>query len=294
MGLSWDVSEKKQSYRIYSDMGRGYGVHIYKEETGETAFVDSAAQPGRLYSYQVSALEQGKEQPLGVATAVTWQADVVAEAKVIPSSSSGPVNGPANVAVIPAPTALPPDALLLGLMSDASYTDGFDTLNVVGEVINDSNLDVGNITVIVTFYDAAGAFIHEAQGKTLVDNLQPEERAPFLLSLPRPAGMSNYSVKAVGRPTPPRLKPQLVLLSNKRYEDDAGFFHVTGQIKNTGSVAVEQAKVVVTLYGRGGGVINVGFAYPQPSPLAPGEIAAFDVSFTYFPKFLDHRVTIVN
>jgi hypothetical protein len=106
--------------------------------------------------------------------------------------------------------------------------------------------------------------------------------------------MSNYSVKAVGRPTPPRLKPQLALLSNKRYEDDAGFFHVTGQIKNTGSVAVDQAKAVVTLYGRGGGVINVGFAYPQPATLAPGQTATFNVSFTYFPKFLDHHVTIVN
>jgi len=167
-------------------------------------------------------------------------------------------------------------------------------LNVVGEVINDSNLDVGEITVIVTFYDAAGSFIHEAQGKTLVENLQPGERAPFLLSLPRPEGMSNYSVKAVGRPTPPRLKPQLVLLSNRRYEDDAGFFHVSGQIKNTGSVAVDRAKVVVTLYGRGGGVINVGFAWPRPATLSPGQTAAFDVSFTYFPKFLDHRVAIVN
>ena len=294
VGLSWDIAEQKQTYRIYSDMGAGYGLHVYKEDTNEAAFIDNAAQPGRLYSYKVSALEQGEEQSLGVATAVTWQSAAVAEAKIIPSSSSSPLNGPANVAVIPAPTPLPPDALLLGLMSDASYTDGFDTLNVVGEVINDSNLDVGKVTIIVTFYDVAGSFIHEAQGKTLVDNLLPGERAPFLLSLPRPAGMSNYSVKAVGRPTPPRLKPQLALLSNKRYEDDAGFFHVTGQIKNTGSVAVDQAKAVVTLYGRGGGVINVGFAYPQPATLAPGQTATFNVSFTYFPKFLDHHVTIVN
>jgi len=60
VGLSWDIADKKQTYRIYSDMGAGYGLHIYKEDTNEAAFIDNAAQPGRLYSYKVSALEKGK------------------------------------------------------------------------------------------------------------------------------------------------------------------------------------------------------------------------------------------
>jgi hypothetical protein len=196
------------------------------------------------------------------------------------------------VAIIPAPTPLPPDALLLGLMSDASYTDDFNTLNVVGEVRNDSTLDVGEINVIVSFYDASGSFIYEARSETMLKSLTPGQRSPFLLSLERPEGMNNYSIKAVGRPIPSQLTPQLAVVSTKRYEDSIGFYHVEGVIRNNGSIAAKQAKVVVTLYGRGGGVINVGFAYPEPAQLGPGEQAAFDVRFTYFPKVVDQAVVV--
>jgi hypothetical protein len=165
---------------------------------------------------------------------------------------------------------------------------------VVGEVRNDSNLDVGDITVIISFYDATGSFISETRGQTMLKTLAPGQRSPFLLSLTRPGGMSNYSIKAVGRPVPPQLNPQISVVKNRAYEDDIGFYHVTGTIQNVGSVIVPQAKVVVTLYGRGGGVINVGFAYPSPAQLKPGVQAAFDVTFTYFPKILSHNIVVVN
>lgn len=294
VGLNWEPAGDGQTYRIYSDMGTGYGVVVYKGETNETAFLDNTSRSGMAYAYRVENVDGGQIQSLGSASVVSYRRPDIAGTGVLASASSEIAGSGSNMAIIPAPTPLPPDALLLGIMSDASYTDKFDILNVVGEVRNDSNLDVGDISVVVSFYNATGSFISETSGKAMLDNLPPGERAPFLLSLTRPAGMSNYSIKAVGRPVPPQLNPQVSIVGSKAYEDNIGFYHVTGTLKNTGSVVIPRAKVIVTLYGRGGGVINVNFAYPVPAQLKPGDLASFDVSFTYFPKILNHVIAVVN
>lgn len=295
VGVNWNASGKGQEYRIYSDMGTGYGVYVYKSKTRETAFLDNTSRPGMLYSYKIETVSSGLVSAAGLARVLSYQRAAVAGVTVIPAAgvSSGSA-GRANVAVIPAPTPLPPDAMLLGLMSDASFTDEFNILSVVGEVRNDSNLDVGDITVVVSFYDAAGSFISETSGHTLLKTLTPGGRSSFLLNLSSPPGMSNYSVKAVGRPVPPQLNPQISVVKSQAFEDEIGFYHVTGVVKNTGSVVVSRAKVIATLYNRGGGVINVNFAYPVPAQLNPGDTASFDVTFTYFPKVLNHAIVVAN
>jgi hypothetical protein len=106
--------------------------------------------------------------------------------------------------------------------------------------------------------------------------------------------MSNYSIKAVGQPVPLELTSQIAVVQRKAYQDDVGFYHVEGTIENVGTVPVNQAKVVVTLYGRDGGVINVGFDYPVPARLNSGDRAAFDVKFTYFPKVLNNSVIVIS
>lgn len=276
-------------------MGSGYGVYVYKGKTRETAFLDNTSRPGTRYVYKIETVSDGLVEAVGLAGVLSYPRSTVAGVAVIPSASvfSGST-GRANVAVIPAPTPLPPDALLLGLISDASFTDEFNILSVVGEVRNDSNLDVGDITIVVTFYDAAGSFISETSGHTMLKTLVPGARSPFLLNLSSPPGMSNYSIKAVGRPVPPQLNPQISVIKSSKFEDEIGFYHVTGVIKNTGSVIVSRAKVIVTLYNRGGGVVNVNFAYPVPAQLKPGDTASFDVAFTYFPKVLNNAIVVVN
>jgi hypothetical protein len=294
VGLQWDASAKNQTYYIYSDMGSGYGVYVYKGQTTSTDFVDSGLQPGLAYLYRVEAPDDDQFQAVGVVSVGTYDRAPIVGAGLASALSVDDTPTRPNVAIIPAPTPLPSDALLLGLMSDASYTDAFNTLYIVGEVRNDSNLDVGNGSILVSFYDDAGSFISEARGQTTLDHLTPGQRSPFLLSLPRPPGMSNYSIKAVGQPVPLELTSQIAVVQRKAYQDDVGFYHVEGTIENVGTVPVNQAKVVVTLYGRDGGVINVGFDYPVPARLNSGDRAAFDVKFTYFPKVLNNSVIVIS
>jgi|GEM_PF-918822 len=283
IALSWMPTGKTDHYRIYSDMGSGYGVYIHKADVSEPAFVDKMLRPGLAYRYRVTRLESHRE----VVLAQTAAATLGGQAPPDNLLNQQPV---VTATVAPAPTALPADAVLLGLLSDNSYTDEFNTLHVVGEVRNDSNLDVGQTNIAITFYDGAGAVIGTANGQTILEVIPPGEISPFLITLSRPEGMESYSVRAVARPVKPELTPQLSVIQVKRFEDEAGFFHVKGVIENSGSITARRAKVVAVIYGRGGAVINVGFTYLNPPVLAPGERASYEVIFTYFPKYVDQKV----
>ena len=74
------------------------------------------------------------------------------------------------------------------------------------------------------------------------------------------------------------------------FEDDAGFFHIKGVIKNVGNRVAKRVKVAAVIYGRDSRVINVGFTSPAPSTLSPGEQAVYDVIFTYYPRYASQAV----
>ena len=291
--LHWDTVTGGQPYQVYSDMGTGYGVFIYKGQVVDPDFVDIRLRPGMKYAYRVDAVGHGRRRMLGRASAVTYMRAPLADAGSETVVNAEAASNRPDVTIIPAPTPLPPDALLLGLVSDNSYIDELNTIHIVGQIRNDSNLDVGHMTVIASFFDDAGNFLDEAQSPALLDRLTPGQRSPFILSVPFPADMADYSIKAVGRPVAPELSSQLSVVQSKAYEDNVGFYHVEGLIENLGTVPVNQASVVVTLYSRGGEVLNVGFD-PVSFRLEPGARAEFDVRFTYFPKVVDREIIVIG
>jgi hypothetical protein len=285
IALSWEPVDKALQYRIYSDMGSGYGVYIYKTHTSiQPAFVDEMLRPGMTYSYRITHLEAGQEIVLAQAKAATFGDETTSG-----NTRAGQTNI-SSVSVVPEPTTLPPDTVLLGLLSQNNFTDNFNTLTIAGEVRNDSNQDVGQTNITITFYDAAGAIIDMAHGETMLEVIPPGETSPFLITLTRPTGLASYSVRAVARPVTPRSKAQLAVVEVKRFEDEAGFFHIKGVIQNVGNIVAKRTKVAAVIYGRDGRVINVGFTYVTPPNLAPGEQASYDVIFTYYPGYFNQAV----
>ena len=236
------------------------------------------------YQYRISHLADDQEIMLGQAQVSTF-ADKSATSNTLTSQSTAP-----SARVTAQPTALPPNAVLLGLVSDHNFTDSFNTLTIVGEVRNDSPTGVGNTSITVTFYDAAGAVIDTAHGETMLESIPAGDTAPFLISLSRPAGLASYSLRAVALPATSKSKPQLSVTETRRFEDEAGFFHIKGSIKNVGTTTAKRIKVAAVIYGRDTRVINVNFAYVNPPNLAPGELGTYDVIFTYYPAYFDQAV----
>jgi hypothetical protein len=265
-------------------MGGGYGLYVYKARTTQPAFIDKRLRPGMTYSYRLTRPEVEQEVVMAQIKTSTF-AD---ESLTSHNSSSQP--GVSTASVVAAPTALPRDTVLLGLVSNNDFTDDFNTLTLVGEVRNDSNLDVGQTDITVTFYDAAGIVIGVAHGETLFDIIPPGDKSPFHITLTHPPGFASYSLRVIARPVLPRQSAQLAVIELKRFEDAAGFFHIKGIIENVGNSVAGRTKVTAIIYGRDGGIINVGFTYVNPSTLAPGEQATYDVIFAYYPQYLTQQV----
>ena len=285
IALSWPLADKTQQYRIYSDMGSGYGVFVYKARTTQPTFIDEQLRSGMTYIYRLTGLEANQEVVLAQVKAHTFARDTIAN-----RSGSGQ-SEVSTASVTAAPTALPSDAILLGLVSDNNFTDDFNTLTVVGEFRNDSNVEVGQTDITVTFYDTAGAVIGTANGETMLETISPGEKSPFLIALTRPPGFASYSIRAVGRHVPAaKQSAQLSVVEVRRYEDEAGFFHIEGIIQNTGNTTARRTKVAAIIYGRDHGVINVGFTYVNPPTLDPGEQATYEVIFAYYPRYLTQQV----
>jgi hypothetical protein len=287
-------------------MGTGYGVYVYKAETTGHELTDTNLRSGLRYQYRVGALTPTGETTAAWSQAITpyspqSQAGTVSDSEATrrsPVNDSGDMPQPAysSVRVTPAPTPLPPDTIILGLLSATDYADDVDdTLTIVGEVRNDSHLDVGETTVTATFYGTDGQVIGEASSSTMIKALAPGVRSPFMIILPQPAGLANYSMRATGRPvTLTTASAELNVINTRRFEDTTGFYHIAGVIENGSERRVESARVIVTLYDRAGRVVNVGFAYPQPLSLSPKDRADFDIAFTYYPKVYSHLAVAIG
>jgi hypothetical protein len=284
--LSWSPGTRPAAYRLYSDMGSGFGVYLYKSETIQPTYVDRYLKPGTTHQYRVTQVSNLDEQIIAQ-HAVMIRPLSPARAE---EDSSAEFSVTTARVVSALPTALPPDAVLLGLVSDNRYTDEFDRLTFVGEVRNDSNLTVGNTEISVALYDSNGAVITTTTGDTMLSTIPPGEKSPFLISMDRPADLGSHSLRAIARPVTTTSKPQLSVTEIRRYEDEAGFFHVKGKVTNIGTLPAKRVNIVAVIYDRSNRVINVRFTYADPPIVNPGEEATYDVVFAFYPRYYTQRV----
>jgi hypothetical protein len=71
----------------------------------------------------------------------------------------------------------------------------------------------------------------------------------------------------------------LVLLS-QRYNDERFGDEIVGEILNNGTITAEYAKVSVSFYDENGAILGSQYTYTDPSTIAPGQKAAFNIFIT--------------
>ena len=264
-------------------MGSGFGVYVYQDKTDQPAFIDDMLRPGMQYTYRLTRQADEQERILGQTQSATFAGDTDFADTLKQDDATAHIPAPA-------PTALPADVVLLGLLSEHNFTDNFNVLTIAGEVRNDSPVSVGRSRITATFYDLSGAVIGTAAGETMLDVIAPGQISPFLITLSRPPALSSYSVRAIAQPANTDSVPQLSVVEVKRFEDNAGFLHIKGQVSNVGATISKRTKVAAVLYGRDGRVINVGFTYVHPPNLVPGATADYEVVFSYYPRYFSQKV----
>ena len=308
--LYWSV-DLTATFDVYSDMGTGFGVPILKryaqtQGLAEGAYDDDGLQPGTAYEYAIVERPPDSKNPveprrawvgvttLGTAARPRLALRIPAGRTSVTAASlpDGPVAAVGTPTTAPATMPPRPDTLLLSLMDTTDYVDDLGNVVIVGEIRNDSPYNAAGAEVVVTFYDARGEIILQEQTQPLLSLLPSQEKSPFVLSVPQPPNLWDWSLRATARPTDKLSTPGLVVTQSRGREDGVGFYHVTGKVLNKGTRKAHLAQVIVTLYDREGDPISAGFTYTEPYTIDMGEEGAFDCAFSYYPRVKNYNIQI--
>jgi len=196
---------------------------------------------------------------------------------------SVPTSSPTQISTITQtvqPTTPTPERKEPKILSMNSYTDrGY--LNVVGEVKNNLQSNINYVKLTATFYDANKKVIGTDFTYAELDILKPNQKSPFELSS-YPDKITpewdNYKLHLSYDTTGQSPYAGLEILSYSDKIDDRGYHKIIGEVKNKGVRTSSYVKVVSTYYNAKGEVIGTDFTFTDPSDIAAGVSAPFELS----------------
>ena len=91
------------------------------------------------------------------------------------------------------------------------------------------------------------------------------------------SNLGTISIVVGSTPSP---NGSLEILSHSSYIDSVGYLHVVGEVDNNSSKTAKFVEIIGTFYDGNGHVVGTQNAFTDPSDLAPGEKAPFDLVLT--------------
>jgi hypothetical protein len=161
----------------------------------------------------------------------------------------------------------------------------------VGEIQNTGSNVLGFVILAANAYDESGQTLASTQGRVLVANMQPGQKAPFYLDfIPDYSttqdnswipSMANISISVIHvEPATGTQYAGLVIPtgSTTPYRDSSGTYTVTGTIRNTGSETVGTVWAVTTFYNSSGTVVAINYTTYLTHSCPPGTSLPFTAS----------------
>ena len=71
--------------------------------------------------------------------------------------------------------------------------------------------------------------------------------------------------------------PSAVIQNDSAYLDEVGYYHVVGEVKNTGDVWLQYVRISATFKDQNGAVVDTSFTYTMLDRLQPGVASGFSV-----------------
>jgi len=153
---------------------------------------------------------------------------------------------------------------------------------IVGEVQNNERSNIKDIGITAILYYnnnvVATGFTY-----TMIDILLPGQKSPFEIFFEYDGPLDYYFLNKSYIPTSEIPYRNFTLQGvNAKQDDFTGYYHLTGEVNNTGAKVVYWSKVVATFYDKSGKVIMVDFRYVYPldpsAPFYPGTAETFNLS----------------
>jgi hypothetical protein len=167
----------------------------------------------------------------------------------------------------------PPPATVY-VVSSSTYTDT-NTLNVVGEVINNTSGNVASVRVTCALRNASGDVVRMQYAYTMIDLLAPGQKAPFEMWFYDCPDYASYDITVAYHSTTQPARTGVSVLSNSTYYSGYGLLLTVGEVQNNTTGNVKWIKVVITYYDASGRVTDADYAYVLPNVLGPGQKGAF-------------------
>jgi hypothetical protein len=158
--------------------------------------------------------------------------------------------------------------------------DQFGYLHLFGEIKNNSEKILTNITLSSNFIDFDNNIIGTYARSPEINTLNPNQFSPFEIIYLDPntiTKVKNFSLSVdyqIGK-----AKPNLLSIDhiNNRL-DFTGFYYINGEIKNIGTHSANNVTVIATIYDLHGNIIGITKAITEPFVIGAKNKAAFGLA----------------
>lgn len=215
------------------------------------------------------------------------------------------------VQVYPSSIASSSSSSSFTINNTSQYVDEFGYLYVLGEITNDSEESLSNITLKATFFDSAGRMLGEYYRHPEISVINPNEISPFEIIYLDPSTsdkVKNFTIDTkfqTGNKQDTKPESLFIESVNSRL-DITGFYYINGKIKNEGLQNANNVTVVATVYDKKGNVIGITKSITEPFVIPTKQTAAFGLAVTsksntfkisdfslkaYSNEYLSHTIT---
>jgi hypothetical protein len=233
------------------DLAKNYRLHLYRSDCSKIVGSD---RPSTQYEEIVRSLPAGRYY-----------------VQVSPKYSS---------AYSATPYALRFRTLSSGvkvLSKGTAWTDSIGYLHIPGEVLNTTSGTRQYVKITATLYNSANQVLKTDFTYTYLSLVGKGARAGFHLMTEKPIGYHHTSLSVSSSATSATPVGNLAIAAGVPYVDSIDYAHYPGEVTNGNSFSVDYVQVMMTLYNGRGGVINHEFTYTDPSTIAAGDTAPFEV-----------------
>lgn len=165
------------------------------------------------------------------------------------------------------------------IQNDQQYMGDDGSLHIVGEIQNNLQVPLNQISVFVTLFDENTNAIATKETSSLVNTIMPGMKGPFDLVLTNrdAKDTKSYSLELDYKISSP--KNQVIEITKSELSrDNYNNLMITGTVANKGDITANTIAVIATLYDKDGNVAAVSRVHPEPDYLRAEDNAFFLVA----------------
>jgi len=165
------------------------------------------------------------------------------------------------------------------VQNDQKYIGDDGALHIVGEIQNDFDAPVNQISIHATLYSENGDEIKTSTTTSLVNKIMPGMKGPFdFIIVGKEVKMMNYYALDIDyKITEP--KSQVIDITSSEFErDNLDNLMIKGTVVNRGEATANTVVVIATLYDKEGKVVAVSKTHAEPDYLKANDEVFFLIS----------------